>query len=56
MAGTKLRWVNGLSQLADSLTKANAKKTLLHLTSVFIWKTILVPCPQSEMRVGLKSS
>ena len=28
MAGTKLRWVNGLSQLADSLTKANAKKDL----------------------------
>ena len=27
--GTRLRWVNGLAQLADSLTKADNRKTLL---------------------------
>ena len=31
---THFRWVNGLSQLADPLTKANSRKVLLHMMSM----------------------
>ena len=31
--GTRLRWVNGLAQLADSLTKADNRKTILQFLS-----------------------
>ena len=32
-AGTQLRWVNGMAQLADALTKQGARKTLLQFFS-----------------------
>ena len=32
-AGTELRWVNGLAQLGDSLTKSGARKTILQFLS-----------------------
>ena len=32
-AGTELRWVNGLAQLGDSLTKFGARKTILQFFS-----------------------
>eukprot|EP00438_Fugacium_kawagutii_P000255 Skav212300 [mRNA] locus=scaffold732:645059:648265:- [translate_table: standard] len=31
--GTHFRWVNGLAQLADALTKSNSRKVLLHMMS-----------------------
>ena len=31
---TNFRWVNGLSQLADPLTKSNSRKVLLHMMSM----------------------
>ena len=31
---TMFRWVNGLAQLADALTKSNSRKTLLHMMSL----------------------
>ena len=52
IAGTKLRWVNGLSQLADSLTKANAKKTLLQfLSGKQFWRLVHDPKFESGRRV-----
>ena len=33
MAGTKFRWVNGLAQIGDSLTKAGARKVILQFLS-----------------------
>lgn len=52
IAGTKLCWVNGLSQLADSLTKAHAKKTLLQfLSGKQFWRLVHDPKFESGRRV-----
>ncbi|CAL1130588.1 unnamed protein product [Cladocopium goreaui] len=38
---TKFRWVNGMVQLADTLTKSNSRKVLLHMMSLGqVWSVI----------------
>ena len=52
IAGTKLRWVNGLAQLADSMTKANAKKTILQfLSGRQFWRLVHDPKFESGRKV-----
>eukprot|EP00435_Cladocopium_sp_Y103_P025486 s1363_g6.t1 len=51
-AGTRWRWVNGLAQLGDSLTKAGARKTFLQfLSQRQFWRLVDDPKFESGRRV-----
>ena len=51
-AGTRWRWVNGLAQLGDSLTKAGARKTFLQfLSQRQFWRLVDDPKFESGRKV-----